>query len=74
MDVEPLIPLARAVASEVDRLGAFPAAVHIDERLSVVVVEGLSGPEAVARLRHALGRVRLRVEADGAGRLRVYPQ
>lgn len=73
MDVEPLIPLARAVASEADRIGVFPAAVHIDDRLSVVVVEGLSGPEAVARLRHALGRVRLRVEADGAGRLHVYP-
>ncbi|NUP53875.1 MAG: hypothetical protein HOW97_42130 [Catenulispora sp.] len=71
--MEPLIPLARAVASEVDRLDAFPAAVHIDEQLAVVVVEGLAGPEAVVRVRHALGRVRLRVEDDGAGRLRVYP-
>jgi len=61
------------VASEVDRLGAFPAAVHIDDRLSVVVIEGLAGPEVVARVQHALGRVRLRVEADDAGRLRVYP-
>ena len=71
--VEPLIPLARAVASEVDRLDAFPAAVHIDERLAVVVVEGLAGPDVSARLRHALDRVRLRVEEEGAGRLRVYP-
>ena len=71
--MEPLIPLARAVASEVDRLGAFPAAVHIDDRLAVVVVEGLAGPEVAARVRYALGRGRLRVEEDGAGRLRVYP-
>ena len=71
--MEPLIPLARAVASEVDRLGGFPAAVHIDGRRSVVVIEGLAGPETVARIRLALGRVRLRVEGDGAGRLRVYP-
>ncbi|GAA1978208.1 hypothetical protein [Catenulispora subtropica] len=71
--MEPLIPLARAVASEVDRLGAYPAAVHIDDRLSVVVVEGLAGPEVAALLQYELGRVRLRVEDDGAGRLRVYP-
>lgn len=71
--MEPLIPLARAVASEVDRLGAYPAAVHIDGPRSVVVIEGLAGPEAAARVQQALGRVRLRVEADGAGRLRVYP-
>jgi hypothetical protein len=71
--VEPLIPLARAVASEVDRLGGFPAAVHIDDRRAVVVVEGLAGPETVARIQLALGRVRLRVEDDGVGRLRVYP-
>jgi hypothetical protein len=71
--VEPLIPLARAVASEVDRLGGFPAAVHIDDRRSVVVIEGLAGPETAARIQLALGRVRLRVEDDGAGRLRVYP-
>jgi hypothetical protein len=71
--VEPLIPLARAVASEVERLDAFPAAVHIDGRRSVVVIEGLAGPETVARLQQALKRVRLRVEGDGAGRLRVYP-
>ena len=71
--MEPLIPLARAVASEVDRLGGFPAAVHIDDRRCVVVIEGLAGPEAAARIRVALGRVRLRVEADGVGRLRVHP-
>ena len=71
--MEPLIPLARAVASEVDRLGGFPAAVHIDDRRSVVVIEGLAGPETTARIQLALGRVRLRVEDDGAGRLRVYP-
>jgi hypothetical protein len=61
------------VASEVERLDAFPAAVHIDDRRSVVVIEGLAGPEAAARLQSALGRVRLRVEADGDSRLRVYP-
>ena len=71
--MEPLIPLARAVASEVDRLGAFPAAVHIDGLRSVVVIEGIAGPETAGRIQQALGRVRLRVEADGAGRLRVYP-
>ena len=71
--MEPLIPLARAVASEFDRLCVYPAAVHIDGLRCVVVIEGLAGPEAAARVQHALGRVRLRVEADGAGRLRVYP-
>ena len=71
--MEPLIPLARTVASEVDRLGAFPAAVHIDGGLAVVVVEGLSGPDTVARVQRALGRGRL-VEVRGAGRLHVYPR
>ena len=45
------------MASEVHRLGAFPAAVHIDERLSVVVVEGLSpsgGEGEVSALNQAL--------------------
>lgn len=71
--MEPLIPLARAVASELSRLDAYPAAVHIDVSRSVVVVEGLADPGARARLLTALDRVRLRVEADAHGYLVVYP-
>jgi len=71
--VEPLIPLARAVASEVDRLDAYPAAVHIDDRRAVVVVEGLDCAETSARLRVAFARVRLRAEVDESGNLIVYP-
>ena len=72
--MEPLIPLARAIASEVDRLDAFPAAVHIDSVRSVVVVEGIARPDVGATLQIALMKVGLRVEIVGTGRLIVYPK
>jgi hypothetical protein len=72
--VEPLIPLSRAVASEVARLEAAPpAVVHIDHGRSVVIVEGLPSAEHCAHLALALGRAGLRYESEYSGQLMIYP-
>lgn len=72
--MEPLIPLSRAVASEVARLQAAPpAVVHIDHGRSVVIVEGLPSPDHSAQLALVLGRAGLRYESECSGQLTVYP-
>lgn len=71
--MEPLIPLARAVAAEIDRLDLYPAAVHIDTAQRVVVVEGVEHADPQERLIAAFGKARLRVEAVERGVLIVHP-
>lgn len=71
--MEPLIPLARAVAAEIDRLDLYPAAVHIDTGRRVVVVEGVEQTDPRQRLIAAFGKARLRVEAADRGALIVHP-
>ena len=72
--MEPLIPLARAVALEASRLDVPEAVVHIDADLGAVVVEGVSDPGSRARMRLALDKARLHVEGGEAGSaLIVYP-
>ncbi len=72
--MEPLIPLARAVAAEIDRLDLYPAAVHIDAAQRVVVVEGVEQTDPrQQRLIAAFGKARLRVEAADRGTLIVHP-
>jgi hypothetical protein len=71
---EPLVPLALAVAAEVDRLD-IRAFVHVDEATGTVLVDGIGGPVTRARILVALGKARLRVEVarDCDSRLIVYP-
>jgi hypothetical protein len=71
--MEPLIPLARAVAAEIDRLDLYPAAVHIDAGRRVVVVEGVERSDPRRRLIAAFGQARLRVETAERGVLIVHP-
>ena len=71
--MEPLIPLARAVAAEIDRLDLYPAAVHIDAARRVVVVEGVERSDPQARLIAAFGKARLRVETADRGILIIHP-
>jgi hypothetical protein len=72
--MEPLIPLARAVAREASRLDVHQAVVHIDTELGAVVVEGVTDPGSRIRMRAALDRARLHVEAGDPGSvLIVYP-
>jgi hypothetical protein len=71
--MEPLIPLARAVAAEIDRLDLYPAAVHIDAARRVVVVEGVERSDPQERLIAAFGKARLRVETADRGVLIIHP-
>jgi hypothetical protein len=71
--MEPLIPLARAIASEADRLQLPCAVVRIDAERRAVIVEGFLEDAPRDLLRSTLVKARLAVEVAGQGRLVVYP-